>query len=76
MLETNNFNCKNFDGLIGQNILKVFSAIIDLKEGFLPINRNQTKFIDSFPYNLKEMQTLERQSDRILDKVKREDMNK
>lgn len=54
-----NFNGKNFDALIGQNILKAFSAIINLEEDFLQINGNKIKFIDSCPFNLEEVQTLE-----------------
>ena len=71
-----NFNKKNFDGLIGQNILKAFSAIINLEEDFLQINGNKIKFVDSCSYSSEEIQTLEAQSDNILDKLKREDMNK
>ena len=71
-----NFDKKNFDGLIGQNILKAFSAIINLEQDFLQINRNKIKFVDSCPYNSEEDQTLEVQSDNILDELKREDMNK
>ena len=52
-----NFDKKNFDCLIGQNILKVFSAIINLEEDFLQINGKKIKFAGSCPYNSEEIKT-------------------
>lgn len=53
------FTNKCFDAIIGQNLLKPLSAVIDLSNDTLNINNNKIKFLNSFPYNSKEICQLE-----------------
>ena len=45
-----NLDDKNFDALIGQNILSAVGAIIDLGKGTIEISGRVTKFQNSCPY--------------------------
>lgn len=53
------FEGKNFDAILGQNILKPLNAIIDMEKENITINNCTIEFLKEFPYSLDEINQLE-----------------
>lgn len=71
------FENKQFDGLIGQNILKCLKASINIGQEYIEVNGNKIGFCNACPYAYENVHTLEGlEIDNVVDRLFRDDMTK
>ncbi|XP_055386956.1 repetitive organellar protein-like [Condylostylus longicornis] len=71
-----NLKNKNFDAILGQNVLRNIGAKIDLKQHFIEIMGKITKFKFSCPYEVvDQLYSLDFKNNNILDYIKTDHLN-
>ncbi len=71
------FKAKNFEEIIGNNILTPLKAHISIEDEYLEINNIRTKFVGTCPFNINEVHALEtiNTDEELYKKLIREDTN-